>query len=153
MNRREKVDRDFISSMSFQEKTTWVELACVLLVYGVYFFDITTALSHLPVADISYQSAMLRTVGLLIALIIIGAIVVASLAPDEADTSDERDRIFGWRGEAFGAYVLSAGMITALIAAMMEIEHFWIANGLLLGLVLAELASGACKLLLYRGAI
>ena len=47
-----------------------------------------------------------------------------------------------------------AGLLTVALVglgmAMYEMAHFWIANTLLLGLVMAELVGGCAKLYLYR---
>jgi hypothetical protein len=46
--------------------------------------------------------------------------------------------------------VLSALAVGALFASMAEVDHFWLAQTLIAGLVLAELADGAWRLVLYR---
>ena len=136
--------------MSFQEKSTWIVLVVTVLVYSWYFTTIWAELNSVPVIDISYQATMLTTVGLLVALMVIGFILVAIISRGDDDGSDERDWAINRYGEYIGGYVLSVGALTTLALAMTETEHFWIANCILLTLVLSEVVSGVTKALLYR---
>ena len=86
----------------------------------------------------------------LVVIATIGHIIISARNPSEADDNDERDREIARRGSVIGGWVLSAGALGALFASMAEIEHFWIAHLLLAGLVLAELADGVWRLVLYR---
>ncbi len=135
--------------MSFQEKSTWISLATVFLIYGWYFGTTATELGG-NVADIDYQSTMLFTVVAVVVVSVILNVVVVFADPDASDTSDERDRSINRFGEYVGGYVLAAGALLGLGLAMAEIEQFWIANAILLGLVLSELTSGVVKVVAYR---
>ena len=136
--------------MSFEEKSTWIELTCVVLVYSWYFFTIVSQLGSTPVGLIEYQGKMLTTVGILIGLMVAAYILVFSVAPDTDDSSDERDREINRYGEYVGSFALTALAFTAMALAMMEFPHFWIANAVLFGLVVAEIVADGTKILLYR---
>lgn len=136
--------------MSFEEKSTWAGLLTVALVYGWYFAKVSAALPSLDVTSIEYQGLMIKTVVVLIAISIATHIAIAIMAPDESDQSDERDRAVNVRGEYIGGYIVSMVALLGLGMAMYEMAHFWIANTLLLGLVMAELVGGCAKLYLYR---
>lgn len=136
--------------MSFQEKSTWVMLSVLAAVYGWYFISILGELnSGVAVAALPYKGAMLTTVLAVVILAVAGTIGV-TIASRGDDSSDERDRDINRYGEYVGGYVLATGALAALALAMIEVEHFWIANTLLLALVLSELVSGLAKLLIYR---
>lgn len=137
--------------MSFQEKSAWVMLALVALVYGGYFTVVLGDIASLDsVRDIAYRGMMLGTVIVLVVLATISHIVIAISNSSGADESDERDREINRFGEYVGGYVLGVGAVVALGLAMFEVEHFWIANAILAGLVLSEIVSGLTKIISYR---
>ncbi|MGD2102693.1 MAG: hypothetical protein PVG83_10730 [Acidimicrobiia bacterium] len=139
--------------MSFQEKSTWITTAAMIVVYGWYFANVFGQVDSVDAGAIGYQSMMLVTVGALVVFIIVGNVVVALANPREVEKSDDRDREINRRGEFIGGYVLGTGALAALALAMVEVEHFWIANAILLALVLSEVVTGASKIVLYRRGI
>lgn len=136
--------------MSFQEKSTWITTTAMIIVYGWYFVSVLGQVGSVDVGEIGYRGMMLVTVGALVVLLIVGHVLAAVIDPKEADRSDDRDREINRRGEFIGGYVLGTGVLVALAFAMFEVEHFWIANTLLLSLVISEVVTGAVKILLYR---
>jgi hypothetical protein len=64
--------------------------------------------------------------------------------------ADERDREINRFGEYVGGFALVVAVLIGLGLAMFEVDHFWIANALLAGLVLSELVAGATMVVLYR---
>lgn len=137
--------------MSFHEKSAWIMVALVALVYGWYFAVVFGDLaSQEAVRGIAYRGMMLATVIALTVLAAVSHIVVAVASPREADKTDERDREINRHGEYIGGFVLGVGALLALGLAMFEVDHFWIANAILAGLVLSELVSGVTRIVLYR---
>jgi hypothetical protein len=137
--------------VSFQEKSTWVMLLLVTLVYGTYFVVVMGDVAAMPeVREIAYRGMMLATVVILTVLAAGTHIVLAIASPREADKTDERDREVNRFGEYVGGFVLVVGVLIGLGLAMFEIDHFWIANALLAGLVLSEVVAGLTKVVLYR---
>ena len=136
--------------MSFRERSTVLMLAVLLGVYGWYFIHIYRLARISEVNEISYQPLLLVMVLVLVALSAIGHIVIAMLPSYEGDQSDERDTLISLKGERVGGIVLALGTLSGLFLAMAEFPAFWIAHALLAGLVLAELISGAVKLISYR---
>lgn len=136
--------------MSFQGKSTALMLAIVVGVYGWYFITVARWASDTPVAEIAYQSLMGVTVLALIVLAIGGHILLAMFPPYRARQADERDRFIEVKGESIGGGVLGTGAVAAIFLAMAEVDYFWIANTILLGLVLSEVVAGVAKLIFYR---
>ena len=136
--------------MSFKEKVAWVMLVVMVLVYGGYFQSILGAVSSgADFGEIPYRGAMLAAVVTVVVLAVVGTIAVTIAARGD-DSSDERDRAIERQGGWLSGIVLYVGVLGALAMAMFEMAHFWIANTLLLSLVLAEIASVILKLTLYR---
>jgi hypothetical protein len=147
--------------MPFEEKVTWVSAFVSLIVTGVYSWTILGRLGSMPVAEIAYQVPMLIAIGTMIVMTIvvtiavaIGAAVSAELTrPGSAkgiDHKDERDVDIHRRGDLFGYYVLSVGVLGAMALAMLRYDQFWIANALLLSFVIASLVSSTVKIVSYH---
>jgi hypothetical protein len=136
--------------MSFQGKSTALMLAIVVGVYGWYFITVARWASDTPVAEIAYQPLMLVTVLALIVLAVGGHILLAVIPPYRGRQQDERDKLIEVKGESIGGIVLGTGAVGGIFLAMAEFDYFWIANTILLGLVLSEVVAGAAKLIYYR---
>jgi len=135
--------------MSFQEKSAWIMGAVLAVVYGWYFVSIAGEITG-DVAEISYQGMMLAAVVAVVVLAAAAHAVVAIAGPKDADHSDDRDKEITRYGENIGRFALVTGALVALALAMVEADHFWIANAILAGLVLAELTSVGTRIILYR---
>ena len=116
--------------------------------FAVVFGDIVT--QEAPIRDIAYRGMMLGTVVVLTSLAAATHIVIAVASPKEANDFDERDRQINRFGEYVGGFVAAGAAFAGLGLAMFEVEHFWIANAILAGLVLSEVVSGVIKVVLYR---
>jgi hypothetical protein len=136
--------------MSFQEKSTALMLAILVVVYGWYFVVIVSMAQSSPIEEISYQPLMLVTMAALAVLAVVGHIFLAVVPPYDGDRADERDRLVDLKGEWIGGFILGTGAVTGLFLAMAEMDWFWIANILLAGLVLSEVVTSVAKLVYYR---
>ena len=136
--------------MSFQAKSTLIMLIALVAAYGWYGATLLRLAADSPVGEIEYQPLVLIVVVPLVVIATIGHIVITAIKPSEADASDERDREIARRGSVIGGWIVSAAALGAMFASMAEIDHFWLAHLLLAGLVLAELADGVWRLVLYR---
>lgn len=140
--------------MSFQEKSNWVMIVLIAAVYGTYFAVVLGEIAELStVRDVAYRGLLLATVIVLTVLAAATHIVLALASPREADMNDERDREINRFGEYVGGFVLAVTVLVGMGMAMFEIDHFWIANALLAGLVLSELVAGVTKVVRYRRGI
>jgi hypothetical protein len=146
--------------MSFEEKVTWVNGVVTVVVAGWYALVVVGLLGG-QVGDVAYQRPLLFAVAAMVALTIAGTIAMAigtaihaeitgqgSVA--DIDRKDERDQRIGWRGDRVAYVVTSVLMVGVLAMAMLEVEHFWIANGMFAAFVLAGLAGASVKLVAYR---
>ena len=147
--------------MSFEEKVTWVSGVVTVVVAGLYAWIVGGRLGQEPVSEIAYVRPLLVAVGGMIVLTIVGTIamaigttIAAEIAGDDSaddiDRADERDASIDARGDRVAYYVSSAFMIGVLALAMLEVEHFWIANAMFAAFVAAGLAAVGVKLVAYR---
>jgi hypothetical protein len=64
--------------------------------------------------------------------------------------SDSRDKQIGRAGEYAGHWLLVAGAFAAMVMALAEADHFWIANVIYLAFTLAAIISSAVRIVAYR---
>jgi len=134
--------------MSFREKIAWVSLLATASIYGWHFL---TA-QPFDAAGGAEAAPLLRLAILLGVVQIIPLAGLAALSPHDAKAPpDERDALIALKGSRAGYAVLVAGALAACVAGV----HFGVggavlANGILLALVVAELAKQAFQILHYR---
>ncbi|MEX1044189.1 MAG: hypothetical protein WD020_06075, partial [Acidimicrobiia bacterium] len=126
--------------MSFEEKSTWINLAIQLGLGVWYTSQILAKAQATPVTEISYLrdlvTLVVATVVLTVVVHIVVSIVLAGRAAmtgstAEIDRSDERDKTIGRFAGNIGGVVLGVATIPALGLAVYEFDHFWIAHAIL----------------------
>jgi hypothetical protein len=147
--------------MSFEEKVTWVSGVVTLIVVLWYGWAVGGLFGQVAVEEISYQRPLLFAVGAMIVLTIVGTIGMSIAtaigleisgrgSAKDIDRRDERDASIDARGDRAAFYVSSVLMVGVLALAMLEVAHFWIANGLFAAFVAGGLTSSGVKLAAYR---
>lgn len=132
--------------MSFREKSAWVVLLAMLLVYGGYALRLFQGDG---LADGS-TGALFTAVTGFVAVAVAGHIVIAALSPKHAnEAADERDRRIALLGDRAGGYALGAFALAALALALIEGEQK-IANLIFLGLAGSEIVKNLWQVALYR---
>jgi drug/metabolite transporter (DMT)-like permease len=144
--------------MSNEERGQWVYLVAILVTYVGYLVIIFGYLGQTAPADIDYVPTMLVSIGIGIALAIVGRIVVeivgrisAEIAGiDDGHDADVRDRDVGRFGEYVAGTVLGVGMVVPFVLTLAELDHFWIANAMYLAFVVSALVGTVVKVVAYR---
>ena len=139
--------------MSFDEKNTWAYGIIALLAYGVYLWLVLSQTVTVPLPETSYVIPLLATVGGAIVAAIIASIVLSIGAPKGRAKSDQRDRDIHRFGEAVGSSIVVIGALIALILAMLQLDHFWIANVIYLSFVVSALFTVMARLAGYHEGI
>ena len=139
--------------MSFQEKWRWVFLGTATVTNLAYVAIVLGRAQGTPITEVSYVWPMIGAIGVMIGATIAGSILAAIVeyrAGERRFDADERETSIHRYGEAIGSTVLSVGITVALVLAMVETAHFWIANTIYLNGILAALVSNAMKIIAYR---
>ncbi len=136
--------------MSFQEKSAWAMSVILSVVSGWYLAVVLREVASEGIEDVAYQGLVLVAVIAVVVVAVVAHVAIAWAATEDVDKTDVRDREINRYGEYVGGFVLSAGAVVALGLAMIEVAHFWIANAILAGLVLGQLASLVTRIVLYR---
>jgi hypothetical protein len=138
------------AGMSYEEKGQWVYLAATTIAYGGYVVVMLGQAGATPLPQVDYQPILLWTVGVAVAGSIIGRILIEMVQPSESSRGDVRDRDIGRFGEYVAGMVLGIGMVGPFVLAMMEADHFWIANAIYLVFVVQAVVGAVIKLVAYR---
>ncbi len=135
--------------MSFREKSAWIFLISTLLVSGFFFFHVPLTLTP------SYSPQLVH--GLLyciVALVVIeGAahIAVAVKAPREASIpKDERERLIDFKAIRLAHYLYVTGSLLAVSTIHLGANAIAIGYGVLLAVVIGEVAKNAARIFYHR---
>lgn len=136
--------------MSYEERGQWVYLAATTVTYVAYLVIMLGRGGTTPLPEIEYQPILLWTIGAAVAGSIIGRIAIEIVRPSETHREDVRDRDIGRFGEYVAGVVLGIGMVGPFILALVEADHFWIANAIYLVFVVQAVVGAVIKLVAYR---
>jgi len=136
--------------MSFDEKGIWAFIGIGLATFVGYAAVILRRADGGPLTDVNYAPVMLWAIGIAVVASILATIAVAIARPSEADKRDARDREIHRFGEYVGGSVLGFGVILPLGLAMVEADHFWIANAIYVVALVSTMIGGSVKLVAYR---
>ncbi len=144
--------------MSSEERGQWVYIVAFGVTYSAYFVIILGQLGQTAPADIDYVPTMLWSIGIGIALAIVGRIVVEIVGRisdeiaghDEGPVEDVRDRDIGRFGEYVAGTVLGVGMVVPFVLTVAESDYFWIANAMYLAFGVSAAVGAVVKIVAYR---
>jgi hypothetical protein len=136
--------------MAFEEKRAWVMGVVAIAAYATYLAVVLGRADGVALAEVPYASVLLWSVGAAIAVTIALHIAIALASPGEADVKDERDRAIARFGELTGQSFVVLGGVVALVLAMTEADHFWIANTVYLAFVLSAVLGSVARIGAYR---
>ncbi len=137
--------------MAFLEKSNWVVLVVGLPTLLAYALLVVPQVLSEPIAEVSWVEPMILAIVGFIVANVLGNVVAAASNPKEADQKDQRDQEIDRYGERLGNWLIAVGAIAALVLAMAEAEHFWIANAIFLAGIAGALLSSATKIAAYHG--
>ena len=136
--------------MALEEKSAWVMGVVAIVGYGVYLSFIFAAAEGSSIHTVNYIPALILTIGAAIIINIVVTIAVGIASPRKGAQKDSRDREIYRFGEYAGQSFVIAGALGALILAMLEVDHFWIANEIYLAFVLSAVLASVMKIVGYR---
>jgi hypothetical protein len=133
--------------MSFREKSAWISLLSIALIYGVYFGSVIHAGPH---AGFHFGSLLATVVALMVAQIVVH-IVIAIAAPNEAKAPrDEREKLIELKASRFAYSGLATAIAIACFFGALDPPIVFNTNALLFVLVTAELMRSGAQIIQYR---
>jgi len=136
--------------VTYEEKGTWVYLVAIVVTFGGYVAVLLARAGGGPVAEVAYVAPLLWSIGISIALTIVGSIFVEVVRPSDSTTADVRDKEISRSGDYVTGMVVSVGVLLPLGLAMAQAEHFWIANAIYAVSALGAVAGTVVRLVAYR---
>ena len=133
---------------SFEEKSVWIQLISLVVVLGSYFVKAGTLLADGVTVLAPYIGLFVAATILLVVVLVIGHVVVAIASRPEG--RDERDRLIEWRAESNSSWILAAGVFGAIVALVAAVDDVWVANLLMLSMLVSEVAKLTFQLFYYR---
>ncbi|ANZ42535.1 hypothetical protein BBK82_06720 [Lentzea guizhouensis] len=119
--------------------------------YAVYVVLVLGRAGGRPLAEVPYVDAALWTIGFGIVVGIVSGIWFGIASRREGGLQvDERDVEIGRFGDHVGQSFVVIGGVAALVLAMAEAPHFWIANVLYLCFALSAVLGSLAKIAAYR---
>lgn len=135
--------------MSYEEKGIWVYLVVTIAAY-LGFLIVVLGRAASPITETAYQMPLLVAVGAAVVAAVIVRVTVEIVKPSDSYQIDGRDRELAQLGVLRSWWLVVAGALAALIMAMLQWPHFWIANVLYLGFVLQAVTSSVVSVVGYR---
>lgn len=136
--------------MTYQEKTAWLNLVCMLIAYSLYFSLVIAG--HPAGREMFPMLWLFGGIAATQAAVVIAGTIALLLATPKADRkpADERDRAISRRGRAAAYYAMLVGMILVGVVMPFTDTGVKIANAALFAIVLAETVHSVVVLLSYR---
>jgi hypothetical protein len=133
--------------MPFREKSAWISLLSISLIYGVYFWSVVLSGPH---AGFHFGSLLATVIALIVVQIVLH-IVVAIAAPKEAKAPrDERDKLIELKATRIAYSGLATAIVCACFFGALDPPIVFNINALLFILVTAELMRMSCQIIQYR---
>ncbi|MGX2993243.1 hypothetical protein JNUCC64_02935 [Streptomyces sp. JNUCC 64] len=136
--------------MATGERRAWITALVAVVAYAGYLVAVLGRADGRPLAEVPYTAALLWSVGgAVVATVVLEAVAAAVFRADGTAT-DVRDREIGRLGEHVGQSFLAIGGLGVLALAVVEADHFWIAQTVQLAFVLSALLGSATRIACYR---
>jgi len=136
-------------NLSFKQKSLWLVLASLVLVFGYYFATVLPG--HGPMVGPEEVMRFAAAVIVVIIIQITGHILITIV--DRRTDTDERDKLIGLKGTRNGSFVLAAGVFLSLSTAVLVEGNFAFTHVLLGFWILSQIVETVSQLIHYhRGA-
>jgi hypothetical protein len=133
---------------SFEERSAWIQLGCLVVFLGGYFFVAGTMLSQGVMVLPAYAAVFgVATAMMVVAMVIAFAVTAAIWGGDERD---ERDRRIEDRAESGSGWVIGVGVLAAVAAMVLSVPNAWTVQILLGALFLSQVLKLVLQLMHYR---
>lgn len=138
----------YFEGVTHEEKRAWILGILAIASYTVYLVVMLGRAGGRPLADVPYVAPLLWTIGASIVAGIVASILAAVISRD--GEKDQRDREIGRFGDHVGNSFVVIGAVAALLLAMAEAPHFWIANAVYLAFTLSAILGSIARIFAYR---
>jgi hypothetical protein len=106
--------------------------------------------ASVPLDRVDYVPVLLWSVGVAIVAGILISVALGMVTPKREWKKDVRDRDIALAGDRVGQAFLVLGGVAALLLAIVEAPHFYIANVVYLCFVLSSVLGSVTRVVVYR---
>nr|WP_157527286.1 hypothetical protein [Kibdelosporangium sp. MJ126-NF4]CEL13967.1 hypothetical protein [Kibdelosporangium sp. MJ126-NF4]CTQ88336.1 hypothetical protein [Kibdelosporangium sp. MJ126-NF4] len=136
--------------MAFEEKRAWIMGVVTVVTYAIYAIVVLARSGDAPLAETPYVATLIWAVlGAIVASVAL-EVVVATTTPKGERRKDQRDTEIGHFGDRIAQSFTVIGGVAAMVLAMAEADHFWIANTVYLAFALTAVLNSIAKIAAYR---
>jgi hypothetical protein len=134
--------------MPFREKSAWISLLSMSVIYGLYFWSVIHAG---PQAGGFHFGSLLGTIIALVVVQVVLTVAVAIAAPKEAKAPrDEREKLIELKATRIAYSGLATSVALACFFGAFDPPLVFNTNALLFVLVAAEVLRSSCQIIQYR---
>ena len=134
--------------MSFREKSAWISVVLIVLVFGPYFWLVGRSFAGVGHVHAGTQFALITV---FIVLEIVVHIAIAIQSPRDARApKDEREILIDLRATRTAFYVLFGGALFSIFTMHFRLNVWQISQMMLLSIVVAELVKFGRQIVLFR---
>jgi hypothetical protein len=134
--------------MSFREKSAWISLILIVLVFGPYFWLVGRSVAGAGHVHAGTQFALIT---LFIVLEVVLHIAIAVQSPRDARAPrDEREILIDLRATRAAFYVLFVGALFSIFTMHFRTTVWMLSQFVLLSIVVAELVKFASQIVIFR---
>lgn len=136
--------------MSFEHRGAWIQLAVTVGAYATYLVLLFGRAGDRALTETPYGDLIAWMIGGSIVAGIVLTIIAGLFGGERARRTDMRDRDINRLSDQVGASFIIIGGITGMILAILQVDHFWIANAILLGFVVSGVLTSAARIVMHR---
>jgi len=134
--------------MSFREKSAWISVVLIVLVFGPYFWLVGRSLAGAGHVHGGTQFALIT---LFFALEVVVHVAIAVRSPGDARApKDEREVLIDLKATRTAFYVLFAGTLISIFTMHFRVTVWMLSQFVLFSIVVAELVKFARQITLFR---
>ena len=136
---------------SFQEKSIWISLVAISLIFGYYFLRVFKIAAE---DEINVAESIVLLISVIVMVIIVEVVSHIILAlRTRPEAQDERDRLIELKATRNAYFVLAFGIFLPIACIVISVRPFIVAHVIMFIFVLSEIASFLTQLFYYRRGI
>jgi uncharacterized membrane protein HdeD (DUF308 family) len=136
---------------SFQEKSIWISLITISLIFGYYFVRVFKMASQDEINVVENIVLLISVIAMVIIVEVVFHIIIA--LRDRPEAQDERDRLIELKATRNAYFVLAFGIFLPIACIAASVRPFIVAHVIMFIFVLSEIAQFLSQLLYYRRGI
>ncbi len=136
---------------SFHEKSIWISLATISLIFGYYFVRVFKMVSQDQINVVESIVLLISVIVMVIVVEVVFHIILALRARPQIQ--DERDRLIELKATRNAYFVLVFGIFLPIACIAASVRPFIVAHVIMFVFVLSEIAQFLSQLFYYRRGI